>query len=687
MTHEFFELAGFRLAEMQKEDEVREPFGRYFKRVAFFLSSLMRIYKELETGESEKYSLTDWQETNELLYADILPGFYDESFANPAYAVSVLGGDYGQFLSFVYSLCRGAIPAVFDQNADTLIRRVQYFLSLYGSFVTAASDDKAAPDMGSLKQDLYDFMFYSYEDECMDHVRNAVVPRDDLALGLVMRADHKDISYLYRYGEYISQNQVKMAEYISGLSNAEIRQMADTFTEGYRIGFEKTGKDLSKKTGVDIMYPLGLEPVIRIAVENFEKMGLKPVIRRNNTDVYFFRYGSSAGYFGEEPNRQYSYDHREDIALFWDKNMAKRRLDCLENAYKHFRDHAAGMAGPAATEIFGLAPFIPEDKDEALTFTKKQRELSVWYYSMQSEIVNRFIPGEERSYTIISYPVPEIGDDYEEIMSETIRINTLDWRKYEKIQQTIIDALDGCSYARVRGRLGNTTDLTVKLIELTDRNAQTKFENCVADVNIPVGEVFTTPVLNGTNGELHVKRVFLYGNEYRDLRLCFKEGMVSDYSCANFDDPQKGRKLVESQIMHHHDTLPMGEFAIGTNTAAYVMGRKYDIEDRMDILIAEKTGPHIAVGDTCYSYAEDIRVYNPDGKEIIARDNELTLNRKSEDDNIRQKAYFQCHTDITIPYDELGGLWGVREDGSEVMIIKDGRFVLPGTEQLNSVLD
>ena len=53
-----------------------------------------------------------------------------------------------------------------------------------------------------------------------------------------------------------------------------------------------------------------------------------------------------------------------------------------------------------------------------------------------------------------------------------------------------------------------------------------------------------------------------------------------------------------------------------------MMARKYDIEDKMPILIAEKTGPHFAVGDTCYSFSEESKIYNPDGKEIIAKDNE-----------------------------------------------------------------
>ena len=60
------------------------------------------------------------------------------------------------------------------------------------------------------------------------------------------------------------------------------------------------------------------------------------------------------------------------------------------------------------------------------------------------------------------------------------------------------------------------------------------------------------------------------------------------------------------------------------------MGRKYGIEAKLPILIAEKTGPHFAVGDTCYSWSEDTAVYNPDGKEIIARDNEISLLRKED---------------------------------------------------------
>jgi len=72
-------------------------------------------------------------------------------------------------------------------------------------------------------------------------------------------------------------------------------------------------------------------------------------------------------------------------------------------------------------------------------------------------------------------------------------------------------------------------------------------------------------------------------------------------------------------------------------------------------------------------------VYNPDGKEIIARDNECSLLRKTD----VSQAYFNCHTDITIPYDELDRIEVVRPDGSRISLIAGGRFVLPGTEELN----
>ena len=109
------------------------------------------------------------------------------------------------------------------------------------------------------------------------------------------------------------------------------------------------------------------------------------------------------------------------------------------------------------------------------------------------------------------------------------------------------------------------------------------------------------------------------------------------------------------------------------------MAKDFGIADKLPILIAEKMGPHFAFGDTCYSWAEDIAVFNPDGKEIIARDNEVSILRKEDPG----KAYFGCHTDITIPYDELGAITVTTYDGQSIDIIRDGLFMVEGALELN----
>ena len=158
--------------------------------------------------------------------------------------------------------------------------------------------------------------------------------------------------------------------------------------------------------------------------------------------------------------------------------------------------------------------------------------------------------------------------------------------------------------------------------------------------------------------------------------------MVEDYRCSNFARELENKAYIRENVLHRHPTLPLGEFAIGTNTTAYAAARKYGIEEKLPILIAEKMGPHFAVGDTCYSWSEDIKVYNPNGKEIIARDNSISIRRKED----VSKAYFHCHTDITLPYEELGKIAVVKEDGEEILLLENGRFVLPGTEILNEPL-
>ena len=385
------------------------------------------------------------------------------------------------------------------------------------------------------------------------------------------------------------------------------------------------------------------------------------------------------GYVSTSPNRQYDYDHRYDQAAFFDKAFIDRKLQNLKIAYEDYKAQAAVYGGPAVIETFGEVPFTPQNKENAYHFNEKQQKLYVEYSSESGKITNQYINPAERSFTIIAYPLPEIGDNFPEIFGEIVKVNTLDKNMYHKIQQSLIDALDKGESVHIVGKGENKTDLTVALTELKDPAKETLFENCLADVNIPVGEVFTSPKLTGTNGVLHVTGVYLNELFYKNLEVHFADGMISNYNCTNFDDEERCKEYVKENVLFHHDTLPLGEFAIGSNTTAYQMAKDYGIGAKLPILIAEKMGPHFAVGDTCYSHAEENPMYNPDGKEVIARENECSLLRFEDESN----AYLNCHTDITIPYDELGLIEVICKDGSKITLIEDGRFMLAGTEELN----
>ena len=698
---ERYELALERIAKIPNESICEKKLQTYFQDMAKFILLVDRTWKIVESGTLRHMTLEELQALNRELYEDILPENYKTSYGNPDYAVDCLGESIGQMLSFLCAEIRGMIPAAFEQNRFDMVIRMELLLEVYQAFVVAEqenSEDTKADEEGggrrtiaekqseqgnvkpeTIQQILYWYVSDYCEPESLERTAGLLCPGKDFAYRIIMESDLSDLRYLYYYGEYVTDNELRTARHLNEMPIDRIKLLADTYTEGYRIGFEVGNKDISIKKTVNIRYALGFERMIRQAVLNFDRIGLQSTIYRAGSNIFQGRSVNKNGFFGANPNKQFDYDHKEDQALFLDKLLTERKLECMKNAYERYKAEAAVFGGPAVAEIFGEKPFVPQTKKTACKLTEKQQKLSVEYAARAGALQNEYIPGEERSFTIIAFPVPDIGERYEEIFDDTVRINTLDYKLYQGIQQKIIDALDLGLTVIVRGCGANRTDMAIKLHRLNDPAKETNFENCVADVNIPVGEVFTSPVLAGTDGILHVTRVFLNELEYKDLWLKFRNGMVVDYGCANFRAEEENRKYIKENVLFHHDSLPLGEFAIGTNTTAYVAARKYGIEDKMPILIAEKTGPHFAVGDTCYSHAENVRVFNPDGKEIIAKDNEVSLLRDTD----VNRAYFQCHTDITIPYDELGELSVVTGDNDVIPIIIEGKFVLKGCEVLN----
>ena len=682
MMQERRRLAIARVKGIREESRLEPPFTRYFQSVAEFLLMVEENRQQLEKGLLRQASLEELKARNEELYRDVLPEYYTESYGNPKTARERLGEGYGQILSALYAEERSLIVYSYAGAMSACVIRLELFLLFYTAFLEAA-EEGGLPEVDRLKEIYYWFACDYAEALLEDAVSRQFEPEGNYVKELLEESDLSDLRYLYRYGEYVTHNEHRLASYMNALPEETVALMADTYTEGYRKGFEVARKDLSRKKTVNIIYALGMERMVKKAMENFRAMGLTAIPYPAPVSFMGGRKLYKNGISGAVANRQFEYDHEYDLALYLDARYCARKLDAYKGVLEKYREQTSLMGGPAVIEKFGEPGFVPEQSDANLRLDEQGQKCFVEYQSAARTLLNRYVKGEERSFTIIAFPVPAIGEKFEDAFEETIRLNTLDYELYKRCQQAIIDVLDGAAYVRIRGAGKNRTDLKVALPPLADPGSQTNFENCVADVNIPVGEVFTSPKLEGTKGVLHVPEIFLQGLEYLDLELVFEDGCIVSYGCANFESKEEGRKLIRENLLHNHDTLPMGEFAIGTNTTAYMAAKRLQIADVLPILIAEKMGSHFAIGDTCFSREEEVETFNPDGKKMMAKENAFSAQRKTDSG----KAYFNCHTDITIPYNELEAIVAVDAGGGRTPIILNGRFVLPGSEELNKPFD
>ena len=321
---ERYALAIDRIRRIPEENTTPEPYRDFFLRTAHFILLIDEIREDGPLMLSEGRTGEEWAALNRKLYEDILPDNYACSYGNPDYAVQKLGEGYGQLLSFLYAEIRGMIGYVFEGKSDYVTMFAELFIEIYNCF--EADELPKEKELGDI---LYWFMSDNSDILAADRILEQIDPKRSPAVKLIENADLDDLSYLYRLGEYVSENELQTAEHLNSLSEEEIQAMADTFTEGYRIGFVRGGKDLSIKSTVNIRYNLGFERVVRAAIKNFSRLGLEPVIYRAAQGSMNRRQQHRIGYTGAIANKQYDYDHKDDNALYLDKKFIERKLSVI----------------------------------------------------------------------------------------------------------------------------------------------------------------------------------------------------------------------------------------------------------------------------------------------------------------------------------------------------------------------
>jgi len=641
----------------------KNEYEEYVNRVSTWILKIAKLEEELK---DEKYftgkSFEELYEINKDLYSDLDEKNYEHSYVNPDYAVKVFGEEKGKLITFFSTYYKLFIEYAFEHRiialqkynsifvkaAEILLKENFSYDELYTVMVSPETGDKTDMFLYNLNQEY---------DPQMNPLRH-----------IYENSDFSDLRYLFKYGKHITENEIKTAEHLAKYPEEKIKAQAASISKAYIRGFELEEKDLSHKTSVNYIANVGME---RLSVEIINEL------KKHNLTALLSSIQTTSA------NKQYRYDHRFDIALYLNEEYITNTNKAYEKALESIKDMLSGHSGVIMFDRFGEKPFTPVNKSTTIKLSTDQTKLFRQFITNFRASMDKFVRSNETSFTAVSLPSPEIGDNFEEIFDGIVEINMMDTDHQEAIQKNIIDVLDKADFVEVKGKDANETFIQVKTHELKNPDKETNFLNIGADKNIPVGEVFTSPTLTGTNGILHFEEIFLKSLKFENLKLKFKDGFVEEYSCTNFKTEEENKKFVEENLLFPHKSLPLGEFAIGTNTKAYKLAKKFDILNILPILIIEKMGPHFAIGDTCFMWQEDHRIYNViDHKEMIAKDNEKSILRKED----IMKAYTNIHTDMTLPYESIEYIAAVQKDGTRDYIIKDGVFVVKGTEELNQAL-
>ena len=211
------------------------------------------------------------------------------------------------------------------------------------------------------------------------------------------------------------------------------------------------------------------------------------------------------------------------------------------------------------------------------------------YYAAAAKVTDMMLKREaagEMHWVLSLFPTNAYAQDagmplrdYEDFVYNAILPDKDDpvsyWEKVKARQDKVVDWLKGKKQVHVTAP---GTDLSLSV-------EGRPFINCSCEVNVPDGEVFTSPIENSANGYVHFTYPTVYqGYEVTNVRLEFEDGKVVKATADKNED------FLLSKLDTDPGARLLGEFAIGTNEGI----------DRFtgNILFDEKIGGsfHLAVG-------------------------------------------------------------------------------------------
>ena len=111
-------------------------------------------------------------------------------------------------------------------------------------------------------------------------------------------------------------------------------------------------------------------------------------------------------------------------------------------------------------------------------------------------------------------------------------------------------------------------------LETGTRSRETAFETVWQTLIFRSARCYR-PGLEGTNGKLFVSQVYLNELKYENLEIDFKDGMIFLLHLHKFCGGGRKTKYIRDNVLKHHDTLPMGEFAIRHKYDSVPHGKRF----------------------------------------------------------------------------------------------------------------
>ncbi|GAE25809.1 aminopeptidase [Halalkalibacter wakoensis JCM 9140] len=245
--------------------------------------------------------------------------------------------------------------------------------------------------------------------------------------------------------------------------------------------------------------------------------------------------------------------------------------------------------------------------------------------------VHREIRVPKTKWVVLRYPsssMAQLANTSTEAFEDFyFNVCNLDYSKMDKAMDSLVSLLDQTDKVQLKG---TGTDLTFSVKNIPSIK-------CAGKRNIPDGEVYTAPVRDSINGTISYNTPSPYqGFTFENISFTFENGKIVK---ATANDSERINKILDSD----EGARFIGEFAIGVNP--------YIQHPMKDILFDEKIDGsfHFTPGQ-CYEEASNGN-------------------------------HSSIHWDIVmIQRPEYGGGEIYFDD---VLIRKDGRFVLPELEALN----